>query len=70
MQERTVATESLASLSQMLRRSRQLLQAMLAQDSLASVEFFYTRTVYIKPFEHVICWELELFQRRIKANVN
>ncbi len=48
VQERTVATESLACLSQMLRRSRPLLQAMLGQDSLASVEFFYTRTVWVK----------------------
>ena len=49
-----MATESLASLAQMLRRSRSLLQAMLSQDSLASVEFFYTRTVFMKPFEYVV----------------
>lgn len=45
VQERTVATESLACLAQMLKRSRPLLQAMLDQDSSASVEFFYARTV-------------------------
>ncbi|KAG0616902.1 hypothetical protein M758_5G150000 [Ceratodon purpureus] len=49
LKERTVATDSLASLSQMLRRSRPLLQAMLSQDSLASVEFFYTRTIDAVP---------------------
>lgn len=45
MQERTVATDSLACLAQMLKRSRPLLQCMLAQESLAAVEFFYTRSV-------------------------
>ncbi|XP_024374840.1 uncharacterized protein [Physcomitrium patens] len=49
VKERTVATESLACLSQMLKRSRPLLQAMLDQDSLASVEFFYARTIDAVP---------------------
>ncbi|XP_073395811.1 uncharacterized protein [Physcomitrium patens] len=49
IKERIVATESLISLSQMLKKSRPLLQAMLAQDSSASVEFFYTRTIDAVP---------------------
>lgn len=48
MQERTVATDSLACLAQMLKRSRPLLQCMLAQESLAAVEFFYTRSVCMR----------------------
>lgn len=49
LKERTVATESLACLVQMLKSSRLLLQAVLGQDSMLSVELVYTRTIDAVP---------------------
>lgn len=45
VQERMVAVESLGWISQILKASHHSLQAMLPQDSLNSVEFFYACTV-------------------------
>ncbi|CAM6053746.1 unnamed protein product [Sphagnum tenellum] len=55
VQERKVATQSLSCLADMLKRSRPWLQAMLPQNCLASVEYFYARTVDTVPdlIEHL-----------------
>ncbi|CAM6044118.1 unnamed protein product [Sphagnum compactum] len=55
VQERKVATQSLSCLADMLKRSRPWLQAMLPQNCLASVEYFYARMVDIVPnlIEHL-----------------
>jgi hypothetical protein len=45
LKERMVAVESLGWISQILKASHHSLQAMLPQDSLNSVEFFYACTV-------------------------
>jgi hypothetical protein len=50
LKERKVATQSLSCLADMLKRSRPWLQAMLPQNCLASVEYFYARTVCLKNF--------------------
>jgi hypothetical protein len=55
LKERKVATQSLSCLADMLKRSRPWLQAMLPQNCLASVEYFYARTVDTVPdlIEHL-----------------
>jgi hypothetical protein len=55
VQERKVATQSLSCLADMLKRSRPWLQAMLPQNCLASVEYFYARTVCLKNFSTYFC---------------
>jgi hypothetical protein len=61
VQERKVATQSLSCLADMLKRSRPWLQAMLPQNCLASVEYFYARTVCLKNFSKYFWLFLSFF---------